>query len=796
MFKNYFKTAWRTIKRNKSYAAINIVGLALGIACSILIFAVVFYHFSFENFNHNRDRIYRIVTEVRTDNTFYSHGTPAPLAKAIRNDYTFTEKAVRVSVLWYMPISIQTSNAETKKFIEKDGLAITTAEFFDVFNFPLVKGSIQTALVDPNTGVITERLAKKYFGDEDAMGKIFRISNKVDIKITGILKDIPLNTDRTQEIYISDKNLKDFSAWQAKDDSWGGFDSETSTFLLLKPSVAAASVEKIFPQIMQKYYKDNPNQDVFKFHVQPLSDIHFNAAYGGYADKIYLWAAALIGLFLIITACVNFINLATAQALNRSKEIGIRKVLGGVRKQLFWQFMAETTLIVLFAVGVAFALAQLTLPSINLLFKTKLTINPFTSAWLAVFLVGVTVAVIFLSGSYPGLVLSGFRPIASLKGKLSQKNIGGFSLRRVLVITQFAISQFLIIGTIVIASQMNYSKNTDLGFEKDDIVMIPVPGGLDKMKLLVNELKAVPAVKGVSLCMEAPNAGHYNTNAIRYDNREKDELWSVNPKPMDENYLSTFNLKLVAGRNIYPSDTINQYIVNEVVVNKLGLRSPQEIINKTIAVNGQAAPVVGVVKDFFDKSFRSDIGPVVLLPALNRVEHCAVKINMQQVKPAMAAVEKIWNSIYPEYVYNQEFLDAKLAKYYELDDTILTLVELFAGIAIFIGCLGLYGLISFMAAQKTKEIGVRKVLGAGVASVLWLFGKEFSRLVIIAFVIAAPIAWWLMSKYLQDFKYRINIGAPVFLLAVGSTLLIAFATVSYRSLKAAVANPVKSLRAE
>ncbi|MBS1932704.1 MAG: ABC transporter permease [Bacteroidetes bacterium] len=800
MFKNYFKTGWRNLTRNKSYAAINIIGLSLGIACSILIFTVVSYHLSFENFNHNKDRIYRIVTEVKSDNTFYSRGTPSPLAKAMRNDFSFAEKSVRVAVFWKMPVNIESSQNGLKKFNEENGVAVTSSDFFDIFNFPLVEGNIQTALTEPNTAIITQKLAKKYFGEENPMGKTIRINNKTDFKITGVLKDIPINTDRSQEIYVSDKSLKEFSEWQANDDSWGGFSSETNTFLLLKPGVSAASVASAFPQIMKKYYVNNPNQNSFVFHLQPLNDIHFNTEYEGYADKKYLWSAALIGLLLIVTAAVNFINLATAQAVNRSKEIGIRKVLGSMRNQLFWQFIAETTLITVFATIIAFVLAQMALPFVNMLFTTQLSIDPLKNMHLLGFILTVTVAVIFLSGSYPGLILAGFKPIAALKGKASDNKAGGFSLRRALVITQFSISQLLIIGTIIIASQMNFSKYSDLGFDKENIVMVTVPlndsiGNL-KMKELVNDLKEIPSVKNVSLCMEAPGADHSNMDGIRYDNRAKDELWGVNGKTIDANYLATFNLKLVAGRNIYPSDTINQYIVNETVIRKLGLSSPQEAINKKLTLDGISAPIVGVVKDFYDKSFRSDINPVVMFPLNSHVEHCAVKISNADIKSSLAAIAKTWNAIYPQYVYRQEFLDEKIAKYYALDDIMLKLIEFFAGIAIVIGCLGLYGLVSFMVAQKTKEIGVRKVLGASVQSILWLFGKEFSRLVFIAFVIAAPVAWWLMNKYLQDFKFRIHIGVSVFVLAILITLVIAVITVGYRSLRAAMANPVKSLRSE
>ena len=332
---------------------------------------------------------------MHSDNIFLFAWNSSPLAKAIRNDYTYAEKAVRVAVFWKMPVNISSGNNEIKKFNEDNGIAVTTPDFFDIFNFPLVEGNIKTALPEPNTAIVTQKLARKYFGSEDGMGKVIRINDAVDCKITGILKDLPLNTDRTQEIYVSDRNLKDFSDWQAQENNWGGFSSETNTFLLLKPGVTAATVEKTFPQLMNKYYENNPNKNIFKFKMQPLSDIHFNADYEGYADRKYLWAAAFIGLFLIITACVNFINLATAQALNRSKEIGIRKVLGSLRTQLFWQFIAETTLITLFAVGLAFGLAQLGLPFVNDLFKTHLAINPFGNPMQLIFIAAITIVVVF-----------------------------------------------------------------------------------------------------------------------------------------------------------------------------------------------------------------------------------------------------------------------------------------------------------------------------------------------------------------------------------------------------------------
>jgi len=797
MIKNYFKIAWRNLKRHRAYAAINIIGLSMGIACAILIFTLVSFHLSFDGFHKNKDRIYRVVTELHNEDIGHTAGVPPPFTKALRNDYTFAEKTARAITFWRM-VSIP---ADNKKFEEDDGIVCVEPAFFEIFDFPLAEGDIKTALNAPNTAIITQKIAKKYFGNNSAMGKVIRVNNKTDFKITGILKDIPLNTDRRQEIYVSNENLKDLSSWMAGNDNWGGINSETHCFVLLKPGVKAADVEKVFPAFKKKYYANDPiNIKSFVFKVQPLSDMHFNPDYNGYADKKYLWALSLVGLFLIITACVNFVNLATAQALNRAKEVGIRKVLGSLRGQLFWQFIAETTLITLFAVLLAYGLAALGLPFLNDLFKTSLTINPFVHTGLLVYTVIVALVVVFLSGSYPGLVLAGFRPIEALKGKLSQKNIGGFSLRRMLVVTQFAISQMLIIGTIVIASQMHYSKTSDLGFQKNGIVMLPIPvtdsAGKSRMESLRNRMAALPGVGNISFCMQAPAASSNNTTTIVYDNRPKEELWEINTKPADDKYLSTFNLKLLAGRNLNPSDTTREFLVNESVVKKLGLKSPQDILNHFIKVDDRKFLVVGVVNDFYNYSFRSDIAPVAIFSSYHNYQNCAVSISMAKTKTTMAAVEKIWNETYPDFIYKSQFLDERIARFYELDDTMLKLVEAFAGIAIFIGCLGLYGLVSFMAVRKTKEIGVRKVLGASVQNIIWIFGKEFLRLLIIAFFIAAPVAWWAMHAYLQDFKYRIPIGAGIFVIAIVCTIFIAAVTVSYRSIMAALANPVKSLRSE
>jgi putative ABC transport system permease protein len=797
MFSNYFKIGWRNLLRHKSYAAINIAGLSLGIACAILIFTLIGYHLSFDDFHHNKDRIYRLTTEFHDDKVTHQAAVPQPLGRAFRTDLSFGEKTARVVSYRSTLISLP-GEKQVKKFIETQGIAFAEPGYFDIFNFPLVQGDPHTVLLNPNSAIITEAIAKKYFGAGPAVGQLIRLDNKTDFTIRGILKDLPANTDRKQEIYLSYYNLKDRNPWLATDSSWPGIYSGSMAFTLLKPGISMAQVNKALPLLSNKYYKGR-DAKTFQFRLQPLSDIHFNAEYDGYMDKKYLWALGFIGLFLIVTACVNFVNLATAQALNRSKEVGIRKVLGSLRGQLFWQFIAETTLITVFALLLAYGLTLLALPSLNQLLKSKMELHLFDSWQLPTFILALTGIVIFLAGSYPGLVLARFQPVLALKSKLSQAHIGGFSLRRVLVVAQFTISQMLIIGTIVIASQVHYSKSSDLGFDKEAILTVPIPSG-DKMKMntLRNRLAALPGVEKITLCYQAPAASHNMNTGVRYGNRTEDEHWSINTKAADDQYLATFGLKLAAGRNFYPSDTTREFLVNETFVKQLNIRSPQDVIGQRLSIDGggATAPIVGVVKDFYNYSFHSEISPICIMSDAGSYQHCAARINLHDTKPALAAFEKIWNEVYPEYLYSYAFLDDSIAEFYEMDNIMLTLTEVFAAIAIFIGSLGLYGLVAFMAVRRTREIGVRKVLGASLHNILWLFGKEFSRLLLLAFVIAAPLAWWAMHLYLQDYKYRIPIGAGIFGLAILITFLIAILTVGYRSLRSALTNPVKSLRSE
>ena len=805
MYKSYLKTAWRNIIAKKLYATINVSGLALGIACALLIFSITNYHLSFDRFHNNSDRIYRFVTEQHRDQVNYAGSVPPAFGKAFRNDYTFAEKVARLCTVTDQLITIEQGN-ETKKFQEE--IAFAETDFFDIFNFPLLKGKADKALAEPNTAIVSERIAKKYFpqsagsggdaapGYESPIGKVIRLNNRINFTITGLLKNIPENTDLRQEIYFSYNTLKQYNEWYAADDSWGGITTDIQTFARLKPGVNPAEVERVLPAYVKKYRAESKN--VHHYKLQPLNDVHFNAKYDGKMDRAILWTLSIVGFLLVFTACLNFINLATAQAITRAKEVGVRKVMGSGRGQLFWQFTTETAVIVLLASLLAFIVSWFVLPSVNELLKTRVTINLFSEMKVFLFSLTLILTVTFLSGAYPSVILSRFKPVEALKGKLQGMQKGSFNIRRALIITQFTISQILLIGLIVMLYQMNYFKNADMGFNHEAIVMIPIGSGDTKMKTLKTQFSAIPRVEKVSLCFASPASTNYWSPSFRYDNRTEMETVRISARGADEDYLSTFDLKLVTGRNLRPSDTAREFLVNEKMVAKLGLGSPQEILGKQMSVNGDTwnGPVVGVVKDFHDKSLHSDIEPIFITTSSEIYNSFAVKINMADASNTIAALGKAWNKMYPESIFQYDFLDDQIAEFYSVDQVMTTLLKVFAGIALFIVCMGLYGLVSFMAVQKTKEIGIRKVLGGSVSQMLWIFGKEFSTLVFIAFLIAAPIGWFVMSNWLSNYAYQIKIGIWIFLLELVIIFGIVLLTAGYRSFKAARANPVKSLKAE
>ncbi|MCE7924418.1 MAG: hypothetical protein DYG98_15335 [Haliscomenobacteraceae bacterium CHB4] len=793
MIHNYLTVALRKISKQRDYVLLNVLGLGLSVACGILIFALIRYHLSYDTYHKNADRTARVVMDVRTETLMPFSGVPTPMSKTLRAECAFLEKTAMRSGQDEVLVSVVNDGGEKEKFKETEKFAWVEPEYLEILDLPLLHGD-GGALAEPNTVVISEKLAQKYFGSTNALGKILRLNNETDLRVVGVMQELPNNTDYKQEILGSWATLKSSSASANGLDSWAGARGDNYCFALLKEGHDIRELEAFMPFINKKYpHPESP--ELFTYKARPMPGLHFDTEYGFSMDKKYLWALGFIGLFLLITACVNFVNMATAQALNRIREVGVRKSLGSTRGQLFWQFMFETALIVAASLIAGFLLARIALPYLNNWLDENLHFDVSLLTALAAFLVILGIFLTFLAGFYPGLMQSGFNPVVSLKAAADVPNMGGLSLRRVLVSSQFVISQVLIIGAAVVTEQMRYAQEADWGFRPGAVLTLEVPDR-HNMKSLQQQLSQIAGVQSVSLCYQPPAADANNQTGVRYENRPEGEPWLVNTKPADANYLETFGLQLVAGRNLQPGDTTREYIVNETFVKKLNLASPDEILNKKISIEAKAAPVVGVIRDFHNWQLSEPISPIVINCYAAGYQTCAVQLIPGNPTSALAQIREVWERHYPDHYYEHRFMDERMDDFLETENMILRLVRTCAGIAIFIGCLGLYGLAAFIVTRKRKEIGIRKTLGASVPGILWLFGKEYTRLIIIAFILAAPLAWWVMNAWLEDYTYRISVGAGIFAISLLATFAVAVLTVGVQSVRAALANPVSSLRSE
>lgn len=788
------KIAWRNLLKRKAFASINILGLALGFGCSILIFLFVNYHLQFDNFHKDSNRIYRFVTESHRDDISYLASVPPGFATAFRNDYNFAEKVAKIVTKENQQINGVDENA-SKRF--KEEVVFAELNFFEILNFPLVERLGTRTLEEPNTAYITENFSKRMFGDKSALGEEFILENNETVQVIGILKDIPETTVIKGEIFPSFETLKSYDELYSSE-TWSGIGGDLQCFALLRPNQNIEQIEETIQELVTEH-RDGYTS-VHHYRLQPLADIHLNNKYGG-IDVGLLWIFALIGLFLIAVACINFVNISTAQTFTRSKEIGIRKVLGSSKKHLFWQFISETFIISTFALAIGIMTAMLALPYFNNLFELSLSFKSFLSTKVIGFTILLLGTVSLFAGSYPGLLLSRILPTLALKGQLSQKDTGGKITRKVLVTAQFALSIFLIVATLVIGRQISYAVNADLGFDTNEIVMLEIPEKIEPIKLegLKQRMAQLSGVKNSTACFASPGAAEDDWGTgIRYQNRPEEEVFGISAKLADADYLKTFDLELVAGRNFYPSDTITEVVVNEMVVQKLGLAAADEILGKKLELGGGhfKTTVVGVVADFHDVNFHEGIGPVFIGPDPGNYFELAVKIDGQNATNTLEGIQKLWEEVFPKYIYEQRFLDERVAQQYAEEQRFLAMSELFAALAIFISCLGLYGMISFFVSQRKKEMGIRKVLGGKVGDILVLFTQDFFKLIFVAGTIAAPLAWYFMNNWLENYRYRIKIDWWIFVLAIGGIILITLMTISFQAIKAAMANPVKSLRAE
>jgi putative ABC transport system permease protein len=803
MLRNYLRTAIRNLLHQRGTTALNISGLALGLGTGLILFLLVRYHNSFDTYHRNYDRIYRAnVQSDGNDDKNYTPGVYPVFAEAFKSEFPEAEEVTFISYRAGSFVVIPQEQGEPKKYDEEAGVAYAQPNLFKVFDRMILWGDAEKGLDEPNEVVLSKRSAIKYFGKEDAIGEVLRFDGK-EFRVTAIMDDFPSNTDLPFDLLASYSTIK-----KEKDENgWNGIWSDDQCYFTVKEGSTISDIEARIPAFVTKYLGDeSKNRDHATFIMQPFSQIHFDERFGNYnyntVSNTLLVALTTIGIFLLLTACINFINLTTAEAVKRSKEVGIRKSLGSSRSQLVVQFLGETFLITAISIVGAIVLAEIGLNLLNPFLDLSLSLRFSSDASLWIFLICVLTIVSFLAGFYPSMVVSSYNPVSALKNQIRATNSSGFNLRRGLVVLQFIISQLLIIGTVVLISQMNYIKSKDLGFQKDAIITLPIPeeetptegDGASKMRTLRTELLSLAGVEAASLSSTPPSSGSVSSTNFYLEGNEQD--YGTQVKQIDGHYINLYRLEMVAGEGLNDTDTAQSFVVNERLVHVAGFTSADEIIGKRIRMWGKTLPVVGVVKNFHTVSLQNPLEATIMLNRIRGYETISVKLNPQSIQQALPQIQKVWEKAYPEYLYSYRFLDEQIREFYENEQRTSVMLTIFTSLAIFIGCLGLFGLTVFMVNQKTKEIGVRKVLGASVESILFLFSREFIKLILIGFCVAAPMAWYFSKEYLDQFAYKVSVGPSVFLIGLAVTFTIALVTVAYRSIRAATTNPVNSLRSE
>ncbi|MFD2573036.1 ABC transporter permease [Spirosoma soli] len=793
MLRSYLKIAFRNLARNKAFSVINLLGLSTGITVCLMIFLFIMNEFSVDDFHKHGKSIYRVMRGIPHEGkevaVSYLSG---PYAPALLNDFRGQiTQAVRVNPTDAL-VTYQDKSFHERKIIDAD------PNFFTFFSFPLLKGDPATVLLEPASVVLTESTAQKYFGSVDnAMGKIIKIDNNLPVKVTGIAQDVPANSHLNFDLVIPLENYKD-RGWMTR---W--INNALYTYVKLGPMISEEQVERNFPRFMDNHMGLIMKQSGFHFSLSltPLHDVYFEqGAFDGakHGDKQVVYIFLSIAILILLVACINFMNLSTVRAVERSKEIGVRKVLGAIKGHLVWQFIGESLLLTSLSCVLSVVLLTLSFPFYKQLLGYPLNLAVYALP-IGLFLVGIILVAGFLSGSYPAFVLAAFSPIQALKGKL-RLGKGGISLRQMLVIVQFTISILLMLGTAIGTRQMSYLKNKQLGYNKEQTLVIPIDNG-DIYNFMLNhkpELLAQSRIEAVSMMSGEPG-GFFDGHM--FDVEAHPNRWKARTEFADFDYVKTMGLKLIAGRNFspqYASDTARAVLINRTAANRLGW-TPDEAIGKWLKNTTQDSTnrtIIGVVEDFNFLSLKEVIEPLVIAPNPDDRRAALIRLRPGNLPATVETIRQLYAKTRPSYPFEYHFLDQQFDQMYQADLRQQTILSGFAGLAIFIACLGLFGLASFSAQQRTKEIGVRKVLGASVGSIVSLLSSDFLKPVGIAILIASPIAWYAMNQWLQNFAYHIDIEWWVFALAGIVAVGIALLTVSSQAIKAALTNPVKSLRSE
>ncbi|HVX27264.1 MAG TPA: ABC transporter permease [Parafilimonas sp.] len=809
MLKNYFKLAWRNLMKYKFISFINLFGLTIGLTCCLLILTYILNELSYDRYNKNADQIYRVTRTFYDGNgkEMLNLSTVAPpFGYYLPTDFPEIQKMTRLLNNGTTPLRYK------DKLINEPDVYFADENLFDVFTVKVLEGNPKTALTDPFSVMLTEETAKKYFGNEDPINKVLRANNQFDVKVTGVYKAFPSNSHIHPNILVSFNTLKDSAVYgeEGLRTNWGN--NSFFTYIMLPKNYNIQSMKSRFPAFLDKHmagqYGPTQPSKATKLDLQKLTDIHlyshtdYEAEPNGDINRVYIFSA--IALFVLLIACINYMNLSTARSALRAKEIGIRKVVGASKKELVAQFLSESILVTWSAIIIAFALLYVTLPwlnkvsgqnlSVNILLKWQVLIPLF----LAPFVVGI------ISGLYPALFMSSFQPVKTLKGLFK---VGGSSIsfRKVLVVTQFAISIILIITTMIVFQQLRYMQNASLGYNKDHLITMAYNNQLDNQyEAFRNTLLQNPNIKDVARSSRIPTGrllDGMNAQAPGNDSMVPVKA-DIRFLATDYDFIPAYGIPLAAGRNFsrsFGTDTSN-FIINEAAVKAVGWKSNDQAVGKDFKYGQFTGHIIGVVKDFHFESLHQAITPLifVLPPPQNQGFYnvISIKVSGQNIDGALATIKSTWQRFVPDLPYQYSFFDEKFAKLYDAEQKQETIFTTFACIAIFIACLGLFGLSAFAISQRVKEIGVRKVLGASTTTIVSLLSKDFLKLVLIAAVIAIPVAWYAMHNWLQDFAYRINIHWWVFVIAAIAAALIALITVGMQAIKAATANPVKSLRTE
>jgi putative ABC transport system permease protein len=800
MFRNYLKIAFRNLVKHKLFSFINIIGVAIGLACFLLLTLYVKDELSYDRHHAHADRIYRLSRTFLSKDGSVSlrlgHAAP-PFGPLIGQDFPEVEQTVRL-------LETDALVRYGEKVFNEDNLFAAEANLFKVFTFDILSGNPDKALENPFSIMFSKPMAEKYFGTENPIGKIIRLDNEFDYTVTGIFTPLPSQSTFHPDFLISFSTLNDNRIYGAEGlrTNWGN--NSFSTFLLLPEHYDVTKLEKGFPAFQNRRIDANASK-YSVLNLTKLTDIHLHSHLDSEieanGDIRYVYLFSAIAAFILIIACINYMNLATARSAKRVKEVGMRKVVGALRGQLINQFLSESILLVCFSLLIAVVIVVLCLPLMNSFTEKTLSIKSLADPVFLLVLASITLFTGFAAGSYPAFFLTSFQPTSVLKGKVASALKNG-RLRQILVVAQFSIALILIISTVVVHNQMKYVQSYKLGYSKDQIIVLPTLGdsavGYEAIR---QQLKENPAVMEVGRSSRVPSGrllDSWDAYVMKGDSMASTDI-TIKSLTVDEDFIPTYQIEMAAGRNFsrtHSTDKTEGFVLNETAVRILGWKNPDDAIGNRFGYGSIRGQIIGVTKDYHFESLHQKVAPIVMFMNAGNMNRLSIQINGNNIQAALAHIEKIWKSRRPDRPFEYEFLDQKFGRLYAREQSQQLLFGIFAGIAVFISCLGLLGLSIFMAELRIKEIGVRKVLGASVSSLVVLLSNDFLKLVLIAILIASPIAWYAMNSWLDGFAYHTRISWTVFAIAGGLAVLIALFTVSFQSIRAALTNPVKSLKSE